>query len=182
MFSFNNKYIFYAINLIGGTAVLLSYAYGLTKHVDLRMYLWGEIPVFIRPYYTINMILAAVGYFFFTSYLLKHLIFIDNGKGNNYIKIINILYAGFIIPSAIWMPMTFSVLTSHSDLLWLSIRIVLFIVGFSTSGILAFFLFSNIRKYDWHYFAGILGLISIWIQTMILDALVWPYYFLINPG
>ena len=31
---------------------------------------------------------------------------------------------------------------------------------------------------DWHYFAGVMGLIPFWIQTMILDALVWTYFFL----
>ena len=74
--------------------------------------------------------------------------------------------------------MTFQVLTYSSDLLWIGIRIILLIVGLSSSGLMLFFFFSRIRTNDWHYFAGVMGLIPFWIQTMILDALVWPYFFL----
>ena len=74
--------------------------------------------------------------------------------------------------------MTFQILTDSSDLLWIGIRIILLIVGLSSSGLMLFFFFSRIRTNDWHYFVAVMGLIPFWIQTMILDALVWPYFFL----
>jgi len=173
------KYIFYTINILGGISVLFSYAHGLINHVELHDHLWGGITEFIRPLYTINMLLATAGYFFFTSYIINKMF---RNKKNQYKKIhfviINILYAGIIIPSAFWMPMTCQVLTYSSDWLWIEIRIILLIVGLSSSGLILFFFFSKIRTNDWHYIAGVIGLISFWIQTMILDALVWPYYFI----
>ena len=128
------------------------------------------------------MLLATVGYFVFTSYVLKKMfIFKSNEFNKIHFSIINILYAGIIIPSALWMPMTFRVLTHSSDFLWVSIRIIILVVGLSSSGIMLFFFFSRIRTNNWHYFVGMLGLISFWIQTMILDALVWPNFFLLYP-
>ena len=173
MNSTTKRYIFYAINIIGGISVLYSYAHGLSTHIELRENLWGDIPLFIRPYYTLNMILAAIGYFFFTNYILKKIV-VNNHK---HLNLINILYAGIIVPSAIWMPMTFEILKNPTDLLWLGIQIVLFIVGLSTTVLILFF-FSKIRQNNWHFYIGILGLIPFWIQTMILDALIWPYYFI----
>ncbi len=174
-----HKYIFYTINILGGISVLFSYAHGLITHVELRDYLWGGITEFIRPFYTINMFLATAGYFFFTSYVINKMFRTKHHQFKKiHFVIINILYAGIIIPSALWMPMTFQVLTYSSDLLWIGIRIILLIVGLSSSGLMLFFFFSRIRTNDWHYFAGVMGLIPFWIQTMILDALVWPYFFL----
>jgi len=173
------KYIFYSINIVGGISVLFSYAYGLSAHVELRDHLWGGVPEFIRPFYTINMLLATAGYFFFTSYVVNKMFKINSQQFKKiHFVIINILYAGIIIPSAFWMPMTFEVLTYSSDLLWIGIRIILLIVGISSSGLMLFFLLSSIRTNHWHYFAGLMGLIPFWIQTMILDAWVWPYFFL----
>ena len=174
------KYIFYTINILGGISVLSTYAHGLISHVELREHLWGGITESIRPFYTINMLLATAGYFFFTSYVINKMFRIKNDQFNKIdFVIINILYAGIIIPSALWMPMTFQILTDSSDLLWIGIRIILLIVGLSSSGLILFFFFSRIRTNDWHYFAGVMGLIPFWIQTMILDALVWPYYFML---
>ena len=99
------KYIFYTINILGGISVLFSYAHGLITHVELRDYLWGGITEVIRPLYTINMFLATAGYFFFTSYVINKMFRSKNHQFKKiHFVIINILYAGIIIPSALWMP------------------------------------------------------------------------------
>ena len=92
------------------------------------------------------MLLATVGYFIFTSYVLKKMFTFKSNEFNKiHFAIINILYAGIIIPSVLWMPMTFRVLTHSSDFLWVGIRIILLVVGLSSSGLMLFFFFSRIR-------------------------------------
>tara|TARA_Y100000590_G_scaffold430632_1_gene544455 strand:+ start:3488 stop:4012 length:525 start_codon:yes stop_codon:yes gene_type:complete len=170
-----NLYVFLLINLIGGIAVLASYAHGLSTQIELRGLLWGHVPETIRSYYTICMILAAIGYFFFTPYIIKHIFNAQSAIINP--NIISLLYLGITIPSALWMPMTFEMLINPSTSLWIAIRIILCIVGLSSTGLMLIFLFSNINKASPMYFMAIAGLIPFWIQTMILDAIIWPYYF-----
>jgi hypothetical protein len=64
-----------------------------------------------------------------------------------------------------------------TPLLWIIIRLVLFTVGFSSVALLASFFTSNFDHSNWLYFASIIGLIFFCIQTMLLDALIWPYYY-----
>ena len=155
-----------------------SYAHGLLINTEFRSELWGAVPDHIRPYYTICMFLAAIGYFFFTGYILQYVSFDTTQIFGCYnFTIINLLYAGFLIPSALWIYMTFAMISNPSVLLWIGIRIILFTVGFSSIGLFLAFFFSNFEKSSWLFYAGIAGLIPFSIQTMILDAIVWPYYF-----
>ena len=155
-----------------------SYAHALLKNTELRSELWGAVPDHIRPYYIICMFLAAIGYFFFTGYILQYVSFDTTQIFGCYnFTIINLLYAGFLIPSTLWIYMTFAMIINPSVLLWIGIRIILFTVGFSSIGLFLAFFFSNFEKSSWLFYAGIAGLIPFSIQTMILDAIVWPYYF-----
>tara|TARA_B100000745_G_scaffold229759_1_gene154099 strand:+ start:896 stop:1432 length:537 start_codon:yes stop_codon:yes gene_type:complete len=170
--------LFYCINIIGGLSVLGSYAHGLISNPLTRMNLWGNVPLLIRPYYTIFMFLAAGGYFFFTSYILFY-INIDTVKlfGKYGFWFINILYAGIILPSTIWIYLTFAMMNNPSPFLWLVVRLILFTVGFSSVILLSSFFMSNFEKTNWLYIASIIGLTFFCIQTMLLDAIIWPYYF-----
>ena len=155
-----------------------SYAHGLLKNTELRGELWGAVPDHIRPYYTICMFLAAIGYFFFTGYILQYVSFETTQIFGCYnFTIINLLYAGFLIPSAFWISMTFPMIINPSVFLWIGIRTILFTVGFSSIGLLAAFFYSDFDKSSWLFYAGIAGLIPFSIQTMILDAIIWPHYF-----
>ena len=55
--------------LLGGAAVPISYVVELGRHPETRQQLWGGVPEAAIPFYTANMFLAALGYFFFTSYV-----------------------------------------------------------------------------------------------------------------
>tara|TARA_B110000014_G_C19553343_1_gene295610 strand:- start:6 stop:386 length:381 start_codon:yes stop_codon:yes gene_type:complete len=124
------------------------------------------------------MFLAAGGYFFFTAYILI-CINIDTVKlfGKYGFWLINILYAGIIIPSTIWIYLTFAMINNPSPILWLFIRVVLFTVGFSSMILLFSFFMSNFERHGWLYIASIIGLFFFCIQTMLLDGIIWPYYF-----
>ncbi|TFH28599.1 MAG: hypothetical protein E4H00_08485 [Myxococcales bacterium] len=58
------------INVIGGVAVLGSYAYGLLTYPNAGTVLLGGVPEALRPLYTASMLSATVGYFAFTGFLL----------------------------------------------------------------------------------------------------------------
>lgn len=60
----------FLINLVGGIAVLVSYAYGLATHPELRDEVWGGVPHPLRGFYTVSMLSAAVGYFLFGFFVL----------------------------------------------------------------------------------------------------------------
>jgi hypothetical protein len=60
------------IVLLGGTAVLASYAYSLAIAPATRAGLWGGVPPAMLPGYIVSMALAAGGYFAFTYFLFAH--------------------------------------------------------------------------------------------------------------
>ena len=62
-----------SINVVGGVAVLGSYADGLLSHPGDGAALWGGAPQEVRSLYAAGMLLAALGYFAFTYYLLRRL-------------------------------------------------------------------------------------------------------------
>ena len=49
----------------------------------------------------------------------------------------NALYIGILLPSALWMPLTFAMLERPSGALWWAIRLVLALVGLASLGLLA---------------------------------------------
>ena len=124
------------INLLGGLAVLGSYALGLAAETGGSR-LWGEVPATLRPLYSVCMLGAAAGYFAFT-----HLVFyrLDPGSvrvGRFGYGVFHALYLAILLPSALWMPLTVEMISTPGPLLWLSIRTVLAIVGLGSLGLLS---------------------------------------------
>lgn len=172
------RIIFLIVNVVGGVAVLGSYAYGLLTEAALRGRLWGSIPEAWRPLYTVNMFLAAGGYFFFTAYFLMRalpsgvLYFSRLGFGW-----IILLYAALLLCAALWMPLTFTMLKAPSDSAWLAVRSVLIVTGAASLTLLVSLLASDGERSDWLFWAAVAGLVPFTLQTAILDALIWPRYF-----
>jgi hypothetical protein len=165
------------INLVGGLAVLGSYARGFTAHPHLAPQLWGGVPDAVRPLYTVSMLLAAAGYFAFTLPIAFRL---DPERvrvaGVGY-GIFPALYALILAPSALWMPLTFQMLEQPGIVLWWSIRLVLFLVGAGSVGLIA----AIARAAPWPS-AGwrriaLAGAVAFAIQTAVLDAGLWPAWF-----
>ena len=61
------------INVLGGAAILGSYAWGLSTHRGTSGVLWGGVPDALQPLYAYGMIPAVAGYFTFTHSLLLRL-------------------------------------------------------------------------------------------------------------
>jgi hypothetical protein len=173
-----NKRWLIVIILIGGIAVLGSYMWGIQARPDAGQILWGGVPEKIRPLYTVNMFLAAAGYFLFTFFILFRL---ESTKAKVIRRfgygVFHGLYPAILIPSALWLPLTFLAVDRSSQVyLWL-VRVVLSVVGAASLGL--FFALHKVRppEPDWAYWLAMVGSIFYCTQTVILDAIVWGAFF-----
>lgn len=166
------------VNVVGGLAVLGSYAHGLLTHPDSSGAVWGGVPVALKPMYIASMLLAALGYFLFTYYVVFAL---DAERvrigGRLGFGAFVWLYALVLGASALWMPLTFAMLAAPSATLWLSIRAVLFLVALGSLGVLIGIVVAEPAPDGWAYRLAVVGAIAFCVQTVLLDALVWPAYF-----
>jgi len=166
------------INVAGGIAVLGSYGYGLATHPETAGAVWGGVPEWLKPYYTVSMLTAALGYFLFSYFLFFR---VDPTKARVAARfdfdLFNFLYLFILVPSAMWMPLTFRMLEAPSSALWVSIRVVLALVGIASVGLVGGLLLLNRRQPVWAYALAIAGSLAFAVQTALLDAIVWPAYF-----
>jgi hypothetical protein len=165
------------INLFGGIAVLGSYAYYIISYPAQAGDFWGGIPDGLRPVYTVNMFLAAAGYFAFTFFLMYRLRPMNTGSTRFGLGTFNALYALILIPSALWMPLTFAMLEAPSDGLWWAIRLTLAAVGIGSLGLLAGLLAVRPPPPSLAHKLAVVGSLAFSFQTAILDAVVWPAFF-----
>ncbi|MFZ2096680.1 MAG: hypothetical protein WAV05_08590, partial [Anaerolineales bacterium] len=95
------KKVLFWINLLGGMTVLGSYAWGFLTHANAGTVLWGEVPEWIKPYYSVSMLLAALGYFAFTYFILLRL---NSNQTRVFSRFgfaaFNLIYAAVLFPSA----------------------------------------------------------------------------------
>lgn len=163
------------LNVVGGVAVLASYAHGLAQP-DVGAF-WGDVPDALRPVYTFSMFGAAFGYFPLTSYILLRLDPDRVRVGRFGYRIFLLLYALVLIPSALWMPMTFVMIGSPGLALWVAIRVVLALVGLGSLGLLAALVLVEPRERGPFWALAVAGGILFCNQTALLDAVVWPAFY-----
>lgn len=165
------------INVAGGVAVLGSYAVGIATHPEPGL-VWGGVPAWLKPAYTMSMLSAAVGYFPFT---VLFALGVDPDRtqigGLWRFGLVNLLYAIILLPSALWMPLTFAMLDRPSPGLWIAIRVVLGLVGLGSTGLLMTLVALRPRPPVTLHVLALAGALAFWLQTAVLDALVWPAYF-----
>ena len=167
-----------AINVLGGIAVLGSYAHGIATNPETRGDVWGGVPEGLQPLYTVSMLAATAGYFLFTSYFFFRADpDVVRIAGRHRFGTLNALYALVLVPSVLWMPLTFAMLEAPSAGLWWAIRVVLFAVGAGSLGLLAALLAIRPRGSALAWGLAVLGLAAFCFQTAVLDAVVWPAYF-----
>ena len=166
------------INLLGGSAVIGSYAWGILTHPGTGNLLWGNIPSRAIPPYIVSMIFGALGYLFFTYYLI---FFFNPSQMTIQIKAgfrgIHTLYLLILIPSAFWMPLTYAMLSSPSSFLWISIRFALMLVGLGGLGMVSALL--SIRPRSRLLLTTVISCIFFCFQTAFIDAFIWPSYFVL---
>lgn len=163
---------------VGGIAVLGSYVHGYLTHPEVAWDIWGGVPESLRPVYTVSMFGAAIGFFPFTLFILLR---VDPARfrfvgGQGYGAFL-VLYALVLGASAAWMSLTYAMLENPSAALWTAIVIVLGIVAVGSLGILYGVLRIRHRQPVWWYRLAVVGCVLFCWQTVVLDAIVWTYYF-----
>ncbi len=174
------KKLLLAINAVFGAAVIFSYVYGLMKNPQAGPALWGEVPKSIMPLYTVSMFTAAAGYLLFTYYIFFRLDAETARIAGFGFVLFNLLYMLVLVPSAVWMPLTFRMIAGPSYPLWVAIRAVLALVGVGSLGILAALLLVAPKPHGLSYILAVAGCVAFCFQTAVLDALVWTAYFPLN--
>ena len=119
---------FVALNVVGGAAVLASYAAWLGDPARDPGALWGTIDGTGRTLYTLSMLAAAAGYFAFAPFLLRH----GDHPPLSFPRV-NLLLTLVLLPSALWMPLAFAYLDAPSPQLWWTMRAGLAITGLASA-------------------------------------------------
>lgn len=167
-----------AINVVGGAAVLGSYAHGLITHPDTRVFVWGNVPDPLREIYTVTMWLAATGYLVFMHHVFFRVDAREVRVGQHFgFGVINACCAAIVFPSALWMPLTFAYLADPSPALWLLIRADLLVVGVGAVGLLVAMFNLSPRPSSVAGTVVTIALLSFALQTAFLDPFVWPAFF-----
>ncbi len=165
---------FSVVNLVGGTAVLLSYAIMLMWYPEQRESLWGGVSGGLRKVFVLSMLIAAVGYLIFL-YLVTFKGMA--GVSNNGDFLINyapsILCGIFLTASTTWMPLTVAYLNTENELWWALAVTSLWITAASLL-IMVFVMFRLDLgvNYASRYIA-LSGLIYISFHCLVLDAIIW---------
>jgi hypothetical protein len=166
------------VNVLGGAAVLGSYAYYLVANPTTRSKLWGNVPGELQPFYTASMLIATAGYFAFTYFVLFRVDSRAARIAQSYgYRFFLWIYAAILAPSALWMPLAFRMFADPGWELWIAIRVVLGLVGASSLALI--WAIASVRPAGpgWARALALLGALAFAVQTALLDALVWPYYF-----
>ena len=164
---------FVLIQVVGGAAVLGSYAHGLLTHADAVEVLWGDTAQPIIDAYTQTMLAAAFGYFPFTYLWLRYGPELCIGD-RPAMPIVTALYALVLIPSALWMPLTFEAEHSGSLAIYIAMRVVLLLVAAGSLGLFIVLFRARPRVSHALFVAAVVGMGAFFLQTAILDAFVWP--------
>jgi hypothetical protein len=169
---------FLLVNLLGGVAVLGSYAWGLATHPSSRHALWGGVPVTFQGAYTVSMFTAAAGYFAFASWFAFR---VDPERsrffGGRTLDAVTAIFALILVTAALWMPLTFHHLGTPRDTTWLAVRIVLALTGAGSLSLFAALFTTRPRASAVHLALAALGLAAFCFQTAFLDAVIWTAYF-----
>jgi hypothetical protein len=172
------QWILLAIMAVCGAAVIGSYIHGFSTHPGGAEALWGGVTGGLRILNYVFMLLAVFGFFAF-SYWLFFSINPDNVQIANRFGywLFFIIFLVILIPSALWMPLTFSYLSNPSTGLWIGIRVVLALVGIGSLALLWAILAISPRETGIAYWFAVGGASAFSVQTAVMDMFIWPALF-----
>ncbi len=153
--------IFLGLQVVLGPLVLGSYVYGATNWPDAVAAMWGGVPDAMRGVYTAWMFVAATGYLVFTPALFLH----AAGAPR-----LHALYAAVLVGSVLWLPLT--KLQLDGAVPFALVVLDLWLVAAGSLALLATTLRARLPG-AWR-FAAPLGAFAFCLQTVLLDAIVWP--------
>ena len=139
--------------------------------------LWGGVPAAIQPLYTGWMFVAAAGYLTLAYFLFFKVDPERARVGGLGFGLFNVLFVLILVPSALWMPWTFAYLAEPSALMWSVVRAGLATTGLAALGMIAALVLLEPREPAGLHKAAVAGAIGFFVQTGVLDALLWPVWF-----
>jgi len=168
------------LTAMGGAAVLGGYAYGLSTHAEEQDLLWGTIPEAIRGAYTLFMLPAALGYLVPFAYFLAspwEKLRLGGRPVFQRLLSINIVFLG---SAALWMPMSWAALDTGNQALFWPIQGVLAVTGASALCFTLLLARLEAPPRPRLHRAALWFSVFLVIQCGVLDALVWPRFFVIG--
>jgi hypothetical protein len=172
------QWILLAILAAGGAAVVGSYIQGFKTHTGGAEALWGGVKGRMRIFNYVTMLLAVIGFFAF-SYWLFFQVNPDNiiiGSSLDY-WIFDVIFLVILIPSALWMPLTFAYMKKPSFARWIGVRLVLALAGIGSLALLWAILCSTPLDDNIAYWFAVGGAAAFSLQTAVMDMLIWPALF-----
>jgi len=172
------KLLLLLINLIFGSLVLLSYFNGINKNPELSLKLWGGVPKSLHPFIVSCMFAGAIGYFFFTSHLLFN---IDANNFKFFDKLsywyLHVIYLMILIPSALWIDLTFSYMNDPSFLNWIYVVSCLYCVAIFSILLMILVVNTAVDNNSWLYLPAVIGSLIFTFHTVFLDGILWTVFF-----
>jgi len=170
--------VLFWINIVGGLAVILSYILSILANQGNSEALWGGISGGLRSFYFVSMLLAALSYFAFTYFILFRL----NPESVQVFQVMKfvvfpVIYCLILIPSALWMPLSYAMVGQPQIGLWIGIRAVLLTVGLAALCLVIALLALSPRPGGTAYWLAVAGSIIFCAHTLILDGILWPAFF-----
>ena len=158
--------------------VLLSYYNGLSKEPELSSKLWGGVPSVLHRIIIIFMFISAIGYFFFTYNFLFN---VDPNKVLFFNKFsywsLHVLYLLILIPSMLWIKLTFRYMMSGNSLDWIFVVTALSCVAIASIFLFLFTIDLNMETKPFIYLTSIIGAAIFTFHTLFLDGLIWVFFF-----
>ena len=124
------------------------------------------------------MFISGIGYFFFTYNFLmnvdpQNVMFLNRFSYWS----LHIIYLLVLIPSMLWIDLTYKYIKSGSAFDWYVVVIILFCVAVAS---IILFLFTIDTKFDnknFIYLASVFGVSFFVFHTLFLDGLIWTVFF-----
>jgi hypothetical protein len=172
------QWILLAIMAVCGAAVVGSYIHGFATHPGSAETLWGGVSGGLRIFNYCVMILAALGFFAFSYWLFFRLNPDDVQIAGRFgFWMFDVIFLVILIPSILWMPLTYAYLANPSTGLWIAIRLVLALVGIGSLALLWAIITISPRETNLAYWFAIGGATAFAVQTFVLDTFIWPVLF-----
>nr|QOV09074.1 hypothetical protein HULAa30F3_00028 [uncultured Dehalococcoidia bacterium] len=163
------------LNVLGGAAVIGSYAQGIISHPGSLNTLWGNISGGVRSLYFVSMILSALSYFAFIYFILFRVNPADVKIGGSMgYETFFLIFASILLFSSLWMPFTYSYVDAPNAGTWVFIRVVLIVVGLSSCALVWALLSLADKTPALPYWLAVVGAGYFAFHTLILDGLFWP--------
>lgn len=166
-----------ALNVVGGLAVLASYALAFRQPPEVRDALWGGVPTALQPVYTASMLTAALGYFPMTWLFVFGQPAYADARRPHHDRAMLAAYGLILGPSALWLPMTVELILAPNVLLYWLVRAILFGVAIGSSIVLVRTAQHARAAEGAARWLPLVGAAAFCLQTVVLDALVWPAFY-----